>query len=220
MRSATVFLVLLGLAAASCGGSGGSGSGDRSARNLTHCEHAQPELKEEGKRKPPEHPLDPKKRYEAFVETSCGEFTITVEPRLAPNATASFVDLAKDGFYDGIAFHRVAPGFVIQGGDPTGTGTGGPGYQTTDAVPSFVSYTRGVVAMAKTLDQGPGTAGSEFFVVTAKNAGLPPAYAVIGRVTAGFATIRRIGRLGDANTQQPRRPVVIRGIVVRETKLS
>jgi peptidyl-prolyl cis-trans isomerase B (cyclophilin B) len=218
MSNAALAVAVLALCAAGCGGGNGGSSAARSARKLTHCQHvAQPEFREEGDRKPPKHGLDLQKRYEAFLETSCGEFRIALEPRLAPRATASFVELARAGFYDGVAFRRVVPGFVIQGGDPTGTGAGGPGYSTNDPVPRPVSYSRGVVAMAKGVDQAPGTAGSQFFFVTAKDAGLPPAYAVIGRVTAGFDTIRRISRLGDAATQEPRMPVVIRGIVIRET---
>lgn len=222
MRKTTLFLAALAVGLGGCGGGGGgSSSDDRSARNLTHCERvAQPEFKAEGNAKPPGDKLDPKKRYDAYVETSCGEFTITLDPRSAPNASASFFALAKDGFYDGLTFNRVVPGFVVQAGDPTGTGAGGPGYLTNDVLPGSLSYTRGVVAMWRGAGQAPGTAGSQFFVVTAGDAGLPPAYPVIGRVTNGLDTVRRIGRLGDPSTQQPRRPVVIRGIVVRETKQS
>jgi peptidyl-prolyl cis-trans isomerase B (cyclophilin B) len=215
-RAALPLLALAALALAGCGG-----RSDKPAQNLTRCEQVeQPELSEEGDRKPPEDKLDLKKTYKAIVETSCGNFTITLAPASAPNAVASFVALAKDGFYEGIPFHRVVPGFVIQGGDPTGTGAGGPGYVSNDRMPTFASYTRGIVAMWKSADQPPGTAGSQFFVVAAPDAGLPPQYAIIGRVTAGFDAVRRIGRLGDAATQQPRRPVVIRSITVTETTRS
>ena len=103
-------------------------------------------------------------------------------------------------FFDRTIFHRVVPGFVIQGGDPTATGSGGPGYETVDTPPAGASYPFGVVAMAKTAAERRGTAGSQFFIVTAADAGLPPDYAIsIGRVVGGQAVVRRIGRLGDAD---------------------
>jgi cyclophilin family peptidyl-prolyl cis-trans isomerase len=104
-------------------------------------------------------------------------------------------------FFDGTVFHRIVPGFVIQGGDPTGTGGGGPGYTTVDKPPASTRYTHGAVAMAKTQTEAPGTSGSQFFVVTAQDAGLPPDYAVLGNVVKGLAVVDRIGKLGDANEQ-------------------
>jgi len=105
---------------------------------------------------------------DAVVKTSEGTFTIRLDVKDSPNAVASFEKLAKKGFFKGTIFHRIVPGFVIQGGDPTGTGTGGPGYTTTDPPPTNARYTHGVVAMAKTATESPGTAGSQFFVVTAR----------------------------------------------------
>jgi cyclophilin family peptidyl-prolyl cis-trans isomerase len=142
------------------------------------------------------------------VETSCGAFKITLDPEASPHAAASFANLAKIGFFDGTSFHRIVPGFVIQGGDPTGTGGGGPGYTTIDTPPAGTTYPRGTVAMAKTAVEPPGTAGSQFFVVT-KNAPLPPHYAVIGRVTEGMDVVERIEALGNRATELPRRPVII-----------
>jgi cyclophilin family peptidyl-prolyl cis-trans isomerase len=142
------------------------------------------------------------------VETSCGAFTITLDPESAPHAAASFANLAKIGFFDGTSFHRIVPGFVIQGGDPTGSGSGGPGYTTVDKPPAGTTYPRGVVAMAKGGLDPPGTAGSQFFVVTA-DAPLPPDYAVIGTVTDGMETVDRISALGNRATELPRRPVII-----------
>ncbi|HEV8250189.1 MAG TPA: peptidylprolyl isomerase, partial [Gaiellaceae bacterium] len=133
---------------------------------------------------------------------------ITLDPRSAPQAAASFANLAKIGFFDGTSFHRIVPGFVIQGGDPTGTGSGGPGYTTVDKPPAGTRYPRGTVAMAKTAVEPPGTAGSQFFVVT-QDAPLPPDYAVIGSVTDGMQTVERIEALGNRATELPRRPVVI-----------
>ncbi len=145
--------------------------------------------------------LDPGKTYDVTIATNCGTFTIQLDGAESPNAVASFVELALRGFFDRTIFHRVVPGLVIQGGDPTGTGTGGPGYQTADTPPADATYTRGVVAMAKASDEAPGTAGSQFFVVTARNAGLTPDYAIIGKVTTGLNVVNRIGLLGQANDE-------------------
>jgi cyclophilin family peptidyl-prolyl cis-trans isomerase len=148
-------------------------------------------------------------------ETSCGNFEITLDPKQSPHAAASLVVLAKSGYFDGTKFHRVVPGFVIQGGDPTGLGAGGPGYSTVDPPPRDAAYTRGVVAMAKTATDPPGTAGSQFFVVTAEKASLPPDYAIVGEVTGGYDTVERIEALGDVQTEEPSQPVVVDRVFVR-----
>jgi cyclophilin family peptidyl-prolyl cis-trans isomerase len=150
----------------------------------------------------------------ARVVTSCGAFTISLVPETSPNAVTSFVALAKRDYFDGTYFHRVVPGFVIQGGDPTGTGAGGPGYTTVDTPAPGTRYTRGVVAMAKTAAEEAGAAGSQFFVVTGDEVALPPDYAVIGEVTEGLDVVGLIGRLGDPNTELPTQPVVIDDIVL------
>ena len=136
------------------------------------------------------------------MTTNCGSFTIRIDQAQSPHSAASFVSLVKLGFFDATIFHRIVPGFVIQGGDPTATGAGGPGYTTIDKPPSAAAYTHGVVAMAKTASQPAGTSGSQFFIVTVANANLPADYAIIGKVTRGLAVVDRIGKLGDAN-QQP-----------------
>jgi peptidyl-prolyl cis-trans isomerase B (cyclophilin B) len=159
--------------------------------------------------------LDASQSYDAVVKTSEGGFTIALATKEAPKTTASFVVLARKGFFDGTIFHRIVPGFVIQGGDPTGTGTGGPGYTTEEAPPQSLRYTRGVVAMAKTQAQPAGTAGSQFFVVTAADAGLPPEYALLGHVSAGEDVVQAIGKLGDAS-QRPTRRVEIESIRIEE----
>ena len=166
-----------------------------------------------GQEEAPEQPADPAKTYTIVVRTNCGEFTMTLDPRASPRAVASFAKLAQNDFFDGTTFHRIVPGFVIQGGDPSGTGTGGPGYVTEDPPAPSTTYTKGVVAMAKTGADPPGTAGSQFFVVTAPDAGLPPEYAVIGRVTDGEDVVDLIGTLGDAN-EQPTVPVVVEDMAV------
>jgi peptidyl-prolyl cis-trans isomerase B (cyclophilin B) len=149
----------------------------------------------------------------ATVETSCGSFTIALDTARAPKTTASFAYLAHHGVYDHTAFHRIVPGFVVQGGDPTGTGTGGPGYTVDEAPPSDLSYTRGIVAMAKSPVEPPGRSGSQFFVVTAADAGLTPDYALLGRVASGFDVVQRIEQLGTP-TGRPKAPVLIKRITI------
>ncbi len=168
-----------------------------------------PAPKPDGERQPPRRRLEADGSYRATVTTNCGDFEIEVDVKAAPRTAASFVALAEDGFFEQTVFHRIVPGFVIQGGDPTGTGMGGPGYKTVDRPPRGAQYTKGVVAMAKAGDERPGTAGSQFFVVTSPDAGLPPEYAVIGRVTRGLPVVERIEALGDATTEEPLRPVVV-----------
>ena len=160
--------------------------------------------------------LDPDTTYSLVLDTTSGPFTIELDQELAPNTTKSLVKLANDGFFDGTKFHRVVPGFVIQGGDPTGTGTGGPGYSTVDVPPSDAAYTEGVVAMAKSQTEAPGTAGSQFFVVTGKDIGLPPEYAIVGRVTDGMDTVMKIDALGVGDGP-PSKPVVIEKMTVQES---
>jgi cyclophilin family peptidyl-prolyl cis-trans isomerase len=147
--------------------------------------------------------LDPSKSYDVAIATNCGSFTIHLAVKTSPATTASFVSLARKGYFDRTIFHRIVPGFVIQGGDPTASGTGGPGYSTVDRPPPSTRYTLGLVAMAKTNTEAPGTSGSQFFAVTAKDANLPPDYAVLGTVTKGLNVVERIGRLGDPSTEQP-----------------
>ena len=141
------------------------------------------------------------------IETSKGPIEITVEADLGPLAAENFVDLASCGFYDGTVFHRVVPGFVIQGGDPTGTGSGGPGYEFKND-PVSVPYERGVVAMA---NAGRDTNGSQFFIVLDK-AGLPPDYSVFGRVTKGMDAVDAIAAAADA--ENPTSPIKMDKVTV------
>jgi cyclophilin family peptidyl-prolyl cis-trans isomerase len=161
--------------------------------------------------------LDTSKTYEIEFRTNRGTFAVRLDVRQAPNTTESLVSLARKGFYDGTTFHRVVPGFVIQGGDPTGTGTGGPGYKTVDKPPPTATYEVGVVAMAKAANEPPGTAGSQFFVVSGPNGrSLTPDYAIVGKVIDGMSTVKRIDALGDASdpTGKPRRRVIIQKATV------
>jgi peptidyl-prolyl cis-trans isomerase B (cyclophilin B) len=180
----------------------------------TGCERVeQPEPRPEGTGSAPTQILDATKTYRLVVDTSCGRFTIELDLESAPQTTASLVALARAGFFDGTTFHRVVPGFVIQGGDPTGTGAGGPGYSTVDAPAADTRYTEGVVAMAKTAADPAGTSGSQFFVVTGADIGLPADYAVVGRVVEGMETVGLIDALG-AGDGPPSQPVVIEKVTV------
>jgi cyclophilin family peptidyl-prolyl cis-trans isomerase len=172
--------------------------------------------KPDGKLKKPTTKLDQSKTWTATVKTNCGTFAFKLDPKNAPNASASIAYLAGKKFYDRTVFHRIVPGFVIQGGDPTATGSGGPGYLTVDKPPKTARYVRGVVAMAKTQTQAAGTSGSQFFVVTAPDAHLPPDYAILGKVVSGIAVVNRIGKLGDAN-EQPTRVVEIERATLAES---
>jgi peptidyl-prolyl cis-trans isomerase B (cyclophilin B) len=215
MRRAPVTAILACAAAAALGGCGGGTStsaipsGGESAPATTQsasaaplgCTKVKPPKPRGTKLAKPKLKLDPAKRYLATVRTNCGTFAFRLAVGTAPRTSASIAYLAAHRFYDGTIFHRIVPGFVIQGGDPTGTGQGGPGYSTVDKPPARTKYTRGVVAMAKTANEAPGTAGSQFFVVTGADAGLPPDYAVVGKVVSGLDVVEQIGRLGDQSEQ-------------------
>jgi peptidyl-prolyl cis-trans isomerase B (cyclophilin B) len=227
--AAAAVLAALGLAA--CGGGDGE-QADRKQGTATQATTPRPaEQPPECRRVPAPRPrqagsvprptvkLDPAKTYRAVVATNCGSFTITLAAKESPRTAASFVHLAKRGFYDGLTFHRIVSGFVIQGGDPLGTGSGGPGYSVVEPPPDDVRYTRGTVAMAKTELDEAGTSGSQFFVVTGEDAQLPPDYALLGRVTAGQDVVDAIGVVptlqGDPATQdRPRQPVVIQKVTI------
>lgn len=163
------------------------------------------------KARKPKRPLAKGSRWVVRLETSCGTIDITLDTRRAPKTSASVAALVRSGFYDDTTFHRIAHGFVIQGGDPLGTGTGGPGYKVTEAPPKSLRYTRGVVAMAKTPQEAPGTSGSQFYIVTGKDTGLPAEYALVGRVTRGMKVALRIdgADTGGAPDGPPSSPVVI-----------
>ncbi len=214
MRALMLAFAVLALAA-------GCGGGDESSETTTvasgECASVDaPEPRDPGSREAPSGPLMDGKTYTLTFETSCGPFTVALDTTLAPNTAASLVALARDGYFDDTIFHRVVPGFVIQGGDPTQEGSGGPGYSTVDVPPSDAAYTKGVVAMAKSGVEAPGTSGSQFFVVTGADAGLPPEYAIVGEVTEGIDAVDRIGALGVSDGP-PSQPVVITGVTVSES---
>lgn len=153
--------------------------------------------------------LNAKQPHTVHVLTNLGSFDVRLDVEDSPCVTSSFASLVEQRFFDGTVFHRIVPGFVIQGGDPTASGTGGPGYTVVNVPPKNSLYTEGVVAMAKSTDEPPGTAGSQFFVVTATNAGLPPEYAILGVVTKGLKVVERIGRLGNRVTERPTRRIAV-----------
>jgi len=179
------------------------------------CEQVEaPAPKEDADLPKPSERLKRGQTYAASVATSCGDFEITLDSSRAPRTGGSFKYLADKGFYDGLTFHRIVSGFVIQGGDPAGDGSGGPGYSVVEAPPGGLTYPKGVVAMAKTQTERPGTSGSQFFVVTAEDAQLPPDYALLGKVTKGQEVVDRIGVLPTTAEEQPAEPVVIRSVDV------
>jgi peptidyl-prolyl cis-trans isomerase B (cyclophilin B) len=165
----------------------------------------------------PQRRLDADTTYVAEVTTSCGTFEITLDSERAPRTGGSFARLAERGFYDDLTFHRIVPGFVIQGGDPEGNGSGGPGFQVVEEPPEDLVYAKGVVAMAKTATDPAGASGSQFFVVTGEDAGLPPEYALLGTVSEGLDVVERIGVVQtDPATEAPVDPVVIQSVEIRE----
>ena len=205
-----------------CGGSDEQSAGSPtpeppSPAQAAGCEQVEaPAPKQDAELPKPDERLQRGTAYVATVATSCGEFEITLDSRRAPRTGGSFRYLAGKGFYDGLTFHRIVSGFVIQGGDPAGDGGGGPGYSVVEAPPGGLAYTKGVVAMAKTQTERPGTSGSQFFVVTAEDAQLPPDYALLGKVTKGQDVVDRIGVLPTTADEQPAEPVVIRSVEVAQ----
>ncbi len=218
-----VAALLVALVMSGCGGSGEekasatpTSTPPPSPAEAAGCERVDAPKPKEGTDLPkPKEKLSASKTYVAKVVTSCGEFDITLDAKRAPRTGGSFKYLADKGFFDGLTFHRIIPSFVIQGGDPTGTGNGGPGYSVVEAPPADLTYTKGMVAMAKTELERPGTSGSQFFVVTAEDAQeLPPDYALLGQVTKGQEVIDKIAAVPTVANDEPAEPVVIRSIKV------
>jgi peptidyl-prolyl cis-trans isomerase B (cyclophilin B) len=206
-----------------CGSSGGNGDGGDGATQAQTSTDAgsgpcqavdAPAPKGEQHLKKPTSLLNPGKTWDARFTTNCGSFTIRLDVARAPKTAASFASLVRRGFYDDLTFHRIAQGFVIQGGDPLGTGSGGPGYTVVEKPPSKLKYFHGVVAMAKAATEPDGASGSQFFIVTAQDAQLPPQYAVVGRIVRGLEVVDTIGVLplqqgSNPTDGPPAEPVVI-----------
>jgi peptidyl-prolyl cis-trans isomerase B (cyclophilin B) len=159
--------------------------------------------------------LEPGQRYDVDLQTNCGTITVRLATGRAPKTSASLANLVKRGFYDGLIFHRVVHDFVIQGGDPLGTGMGGPGYTVVERPPADLAYTTGIVAMAKTEADPAGASGSQFFIVTAPDAGLPPDYAVAGGVVRGMDVAQHIGKVPVDDQDRPISPIVIEKATLR-----
>ena len=166
----------------------------------------------------PEQVLEEGKRYALDLDTSHGPISAVLDPDLGGPIPNSIAFLAGKGFYDGLSFHRVVPGFVLQGGCPNGTGTGGPGYDVVGTPPRFYEYKVGDFAMAKTALAPPGASGSQIFVISGKSGeGLPAEYCILGhaRDEASLETIKAIDALGRGDGP-PSEPVRINSMTLRE----
>ena len=163
---------------------------------------------------PPAMAIDPAKRYTAQMETSMGSLTIALDPVAAPKTVNNFVFLAREGYYDGVVFHRIIQGFVIQGGDPTGTGRGGPGYRFEDELPSAGRYELGSLAMA---NAGPNTNGSQFFIISGPSGvNLPPQYSLFGKVVKGLDVVDQMEKVKTGPGDKPVQDVVIQSVTITE----
>jgi peptidyl-prolyl cis-trans isomerase B (cyclophilin B) len=205
----TAAAVVAGLALSACGGGGDS----ETSTQANTCTPVTAPGPKKVKLKKPKETLKPDAAVTATVKTNCGSFTIALDAKRAPKTGGSFAYQVRKGVYDGTLFHRIEPGFVIQGGDPLGNGIGDAGYRIDELPPSDLAYTKGVVAMARSQAEPPGRSGSQFFVVTAADAGLEPTYALLGKLAGGLDVVERIGALGSAGGA-PIQPVVIESITL------
>jgi peptidylprolyl isomerase len=160
----------------------------------------------------PEMGIDPSKRYTATLSTSLGDLVIALDALKAPKTVNNFVFLALHHYYDGVIFHRIINGFMCQGGDPTGTGRGGPGYRFEDELPKPREYQIGSVAMA---NAGPHTNGSQFFIVSGPSGvGLPPQYSLFGQVVKGLEIVDQMQRVPTGGGDKPKTDVVINSVTI------
>jgi cyclophilin family peptidyl-prolyl cis-trans isomerase len=158
--------------------------------------------------------IDPSKRYTATMSTSLGDLVIALDAIAAPKTVNNFVFLAREGYYDGVIFHRIIQGFMCQGGDPTGTGRGGPGYKFADELPKPRTYEIGSVAMA---NAGPNTNGSQFFIVSGPSGvGLPPQYSLFGKVVKGLEVVAEMERVQTDRSDKPLQDVTINSVEITE----
>ena len=163
---------------------------------------------------PPDMVIDPSKRYTAKMDTSMGELVIALDAVAAPKTVNNFVFLAREGYYDGVIFHRIIQGFMCQGGDPTGTGRGGPGYKFADELPKPRQYQIGSVAMA---NAGPNTNGSQFFIVSGPSGvGLPPQYSLFGQVVKGLEVLDQMEKVKTGPGDKPVQDLTINSIEITE----
>ncbi|HSK49986.1 MAG TPA: peptidylprolyl isomerase [Solirubrobacterales bacterium] len=212
---AFVLIALVIVAAIVIPRSGGDDDSKETAVDANGCKEVDAPEPKQVSLKAPEQTLEKGEEATVVVETSCGTFEIALDTERAPKTANSFAYLAEEGFYDDLTFHRIVPEFVIQGGDPEGTGSGGPGYSVEEKPPADASYTKGVVAMAKTATEPPGTSGSQFYVVTGADAGLPPEYAIVGKVNEGLDVVETIGSV-PVEGESPKKPVVIETVTIEK----
>jgi len=163
--------------------------------------------------KPGDMKIDPKKTYTATIDTTEGKIVAKLFPDKAPQTVNSFVFLAKEHFYDGTPFHRVIKGFMIQGGDPTGTGTGGPGYHLK-AEFNDTKHERGILSMARAQD--PDSAGSQFFIMHGNAPHLDGKYTAFGKVTEGMDVVDKIANTPTGAADRPEKPIVIKSVTIEE----
>jgi cyclophilin family peptidyl-prolyl cis-trans isomerase len=164
---------------------------------------------------PPPMCIDPDKKYTATMVTNKGTMTIALDPVAAPKTVNNFVFLARYHYFDGVVFHRVIPGFVIQGGDPQGTGTGGPGYKFPDELPKPGRYELGSLAMA---NAGPNTNGSQFFIISGPSGmALPPQYSLFGKVVAGLDVVAALDGLGTPGAGKPKERIFMESVTIAES---
>lgn len=162
----------------------------------------------------PEMCIDASKRYTATMTTTLGELVISLDASAAPNTVNNFVTLARYHYYDGIIFHRIIKGFMCQGGDPTGTGRGGPGYKFDDELPAPGRYEVGSLAMA---NAGPNTNGSQFFIISGSSGvGLPPQYSLFGKVVKGLEVVEAMQAVDTDRSDLPATDVVIQSVTIEE----
>jgi peptidyl-prolyl cis-trans isomerase B (cyclophilin B) len=207
-------LIAAGVAAAILISRGSGGSDSTTTASSSGCKQVEAPKPKQVSFKAPKQIVTKGEKLTAVVETSCGMFDIALDSTRAPKTVNSFAFLADEGFYDDLSFPRVAPEFVIQGGSPLGTTVGGPGYSVDEKPPANLAYTKGIVAMAKSPAEPPGRSGSQFFVVLSADAGLPPEYALVGKVDKGFDVVERIGELGNPETEKPKQTVLIEKISI------
>jgi cyclophilin family peptidyl-prolyl cis-trans isomerase len=210
-------LVAIGVVAAILISRGGGGDSDSNATAASAggCKKVEAPKPKHISLKAPPQTVRKGEKLTAVVRTSCGTFEIALNSTRAPKTVNSFAYLAEEGFYDDLTFHRIAPGFVIQGGDPLGTGLGGPGYSVDEKPPANLAYTKGTVAMAKSSADPPGRSGSQFYVVTAADAGLPPEYALVGKVSKGYGVVTKIEKLGTPE-ETPKQTVLIEKMTIEK----
>jgi len=162
---------------------------------------------------PPPMTIDPSKTYTGTIDTTGGKIEFELYPKEAPLHVNSFVFLSREGFYNGVIFHRVIPGFMIQGGDPDGTGSGGPGYKVK-AEFNDRKHVRGVLSAARTSD--PNSAGSQFFIMHADSPHLDRQYSAFGKVTSGLEIVDKIANQPTGPNDRPRNPIAINSVTIRE----